>query len=100
LLNIPYSKSRPPPSLVNASQAYLALASAVREEVPVFLVLLEKGVGRVIVAWAKAQEEYWRNVRDVWLSLWNALGMFDVNPETFGAEECIRIWWERFEEIE
>jgi hypothetical protein len=72
----------------------------VREEVPVFLALLEKGVGRVIVSWARSQEDYWRGVMDVWLNLWNALGMFEVNPETFGAEECIRIWWERFEEIE
>lgn len=97
LLNINFPKNRPPPQLLEASQQYLALRGQLYSELPLYLKLLDKGIGTAILQLASWQTSYWADVRDRWGGLWDALRVDgEMNA---GAEETQRVWWSRWEEV-
>ncbi|KZS87128.1 Dbl homology domain-containing protein [Sistotremastrum niveocremeum HHB9708] len=135
LLHFPLSssaKSRPPATLLAASQNYVALNGALGGELPEYVALLERGMGAILGEWRRVQAEFFKDVRGRWGELWLALGVggtaplppsFDgvVADDTSAgngegdskrmshssadirancAEETVRVWWERFEEVE
>ncbi|KAG8880308.1 hypothetical protein FRB97_000921 [Tulasnella sp. 331] len=107
LLNTPYHKSRPPSALIEASNDYLALQATLREELPAYIQLFEKGLGVILLEFSKWQKGYWRELRDRWISFWVALAAEGEGNEAgaiagigSGAEETVKIWWERFEELD
>ncbi len=98
LLNLHYSKSRPPPALIEASQNYLALRSQLNSELPAYLKLFDAGVVRCIRLFARRQTEFWVTVRDQWAKLWNCLRM--EGETNAGCEETLRLWWNRYSEVD
>ncbi|KAG8927188.1 hypothetical protein FRC02_008415 [Tulasnella sp. 418] len=108
LLNTPYNKSRPPNTLLEASQDFLALRATLREELPLFFFMFEKGLGLILVEFSRWQGRLYREVKDRWMQFWVALAIDDgdANPEGVisgigsGAAETVGIWRERFEEVE
>lgn len=97
LQNTNFSKSRPPPALVEASQSYLALRGQLFSELPHYLKLLDSGIAASIMQLAQWQTSYWADVRDRWSGLWDALRVDgEVNA---GAEETERVWWGRWAEV-
>ncbi|KAG9009841.1 hypothetical protein FRB94_013543 [Tulasnella sp. JGI-2019a] len=107
LLNTPYNKSRPPSALLEASNDYLALQATLREELSAYIQLFEKGLGVVLLEFSKWQKGYWRELRDRWISFWVALAAEGEGNESgaiagigSGAQETVKIWWERFGELE
>ncbi|KAG8901584.1 hypothetical protein FRC00_006146 [Tulasnella sp. 408] len=104
LLNTPY-KTRPPSSLVEASNDYRALRDTLQEELPTFMRLFEKGLAVLLLEFAEWQMRLWREVKERWTSFWIALaieGEGDENVAGIGsnAAETIKIWKERFCEVE
>ncbi|KIO16166.1 hypothetical protein M407DRAFT_193283 [Tulasnella calospora MUT 4182] len=104
LLNTPY-KTRPPSSLVEASNDYRALRDTLQEELPTFIRLFEKGLAVLLLEFAEWQMRLWREVKERWTSFWIALaleGEGDENVAGIGsnAAETIKIWKERFCEVE
>ncbi|OBZ69702.1 Dynamin-binding protein [Grifola frondosa] len=98
LLNLNVSKSRPPPQLLEASQSYVALRAQLFAELPVYLPLLEKGVGLCLRHFELWQITFWRDMRDIWSELWEAL---KVDEEmNAGAAETLKVWWERYATVE
>jgi hypothetical protein len=63
LLNLRYSKHRPPPTLVKASQAYIALSVQLRLELPPYLSLLEHGIWKCLLEWSV---EYKVTIGEMW----------------------------------
>ncbi|KAF8515335.1 hypothetical protein BU17DRAFT_51746 [Hysterangium stoloniferum] len=98
LLDMPISKGRPPNSLVEASQAYLALDVQLRAELPRYIEILEMGFTVCLKQFADWQARFWREVRAHWVELWDALGV--DGDMSAGAPETLRVWWERWEEID
>ena len=97
LLNINFSKSRPPPALLEASQSYLALRGQLFSELPQYLKLLDKGIASSITQLANWQTSYWADVHDRWGGLWDALRVDgEMNA---GATETSRVWWGRWTEV-
>ncbi|KAG8990976.1 hypothetical protein FRB90_001524 [Tulasnella sp. 427] len=104
LLNTPY-KTRPPSTLVEASNDYRALRDTLQEELPTFIRLFEKGLAVLLLEFAEWQMRLWREVKERWTSFWIALaieGEGDENVAGIGsnADETIKIWKERFGEVE
>lgn len=90
-LNTNISKGRPLPTLVEASQSYLALHDQLSSELPQYLKLLDKGMAASITQLAQWQTSYWADVRDRWNGLWDTL---HVDGEmNAGAEETAHVWW-------
>ncbi|KAL6305114.1 hypothetical protein BKA93DRAFT_731664 [Sparassis latifolia] len=98
LLNLNVSKSRPPPQLLEASQSYVALRAQLFAELPQYIALLNKGMTHCILQLANWQAMFWRDVRDRWAELWDALkAEGEMNA---GAAETVSVWWNRFAQVE
>jgi hypothetical protein len=97
LLNTNFSKTRPPPALLEASQSYLALRGQLLSELPQYLALLDKITATFIMQLAHWQTSYWADVYDRWGGLWDALR---IDGETnASAAETSRVWWNRWAEV-
>ncbi|EIN06441.1 Dbl domain-containing protein, partial [Punctularia strigosozonata HHB-11173 SS5] len=91
-------KSRPPPALLEASQSYVALREQLLQELPDYTALLHRGIVSVVLKFAHWQAEFWGDVHIKWGELWDALRIEDEANN--GADETIRVWWNRFAEVE
>ncbi|ETW74620.1 hypothetical protein HETIRDRAFT_456197 [Heterobasidion irregulare TC 32-1] len=98
LLHHSAARGRPPPALLDASQAYVALRGELRTELPKFLRLVDKALAHALQALAGWQARYWADVRDCWAELWDALRV--EGERNAGAEETERVWRERWELVE
>ncbi|KAI0264122.1 hypothetical protein BC834DRAFT_924712 [Gloeopeniophorella convolvens] len=96
LLNHNVSKGRPPPSLHDASMAYVALRAQLRAELPDYLRLLNGGITCCVGQLAKWQAQLWRDVRMRWSELWDALRV--EGEMNAGHEETERVWRARWDE--
>lgn len=98
LLNLNYSKHRPSPDMIDASQNYLALRGQLASDLPTYLKSLDKGVVACIRHLAFRQTDFWSEVRDHWGTLWDCLR---IEGETnAGCEETLRLWWSRYSDVE
>ncbi|KAF9649486.1 hypothetical protein BDM02DRAFT_3186246 [Thelephora ganbajun] len=95
LLNLDVSKSRPPASLLEASQSYVALRGQLFVELPQFLKLLHKGITATIIQLNTWQTAFYKDAHTHWSELWDALRV-DEDSSISRAPETVRIWWERF----
>lgn len=98
LLETPITKQRPPNSLVEASQSYIALEAQLKAELPQYIAILERGFLACISQLADWQATFWKEVRTQWVELWDALGV--EGDMSAGAIETVKLWWERWEEVE
>jgi hypothetical protein len=95
LLNLDVSKSRPPASLLEASQSYVALRGQLFAELPQYLTLLHKGIAAAIVQLSAWQTAFYKDTHTHWGELWDALRV-EEDSCISSAPETVRIWWERF----
>ena len=95
LLNLDVSKSRPPPSLLEASQSYVALRGQLFTELPQYLALLHKGITATIIQLSAWQTAFYKDTYIHWAELWDALRV-EEDSGISSAPETVRIWWERF----
>lgn len=101
LLHAPFppSKSRrSAPTLLTASQSYLALRSALSAELPILLRAMNKATGLAVRIIAQQQSVFYASVGERWAELWDALRV--EGERCGGAEETLRVWWERWGEVE
>ncbi|KAG9312331.1 hypothetical protein JVU11DRAFT_7647 [Chiua virens] len=101
LLHAPFSPSksrRPAPALLTASQSYLALRSALSSELPILLRAMNKATGLAVRILAEQQAAFYVSVGERWAELWDALRV--DGERCGGAEETLRVWWERWGEVE
>ncbi|PIL33950.1 hypothetical protein GSI_03658 [Ganoderma sinense ZZ0214-1] len=91
------TKSRPPPSIPAASQSYAALCAQLFAELPTFFTLLDKGIAVCILKWAHIQCQFYHNALDLWRTMW--YGLKEDGETNGGAEETLRVWWNRFSEV-
>ncbi|KIJ66118.1 hypothetical protein HYDPIDRAFT_27311 [Hydnomerulius pinastri MD-312] len=101
LLHTPFSPSksrRPAPALLTASQSYLALRSSLSSELPVLLSAMNRATGLVVRIVAQEQVRFYEAVGERWAELWDALRV--EGERCGGAEETLRVWWERWGEVE
>lgn len=99
LLNLDLSKSRPPPSLLEASQSYVALRGQLFMELPQYLALLHKGIAAAIVQLSAWQTTFYKDAHIHWGELWDALRV-EEDSCISSAPETMQIWWERFSILE
>ncbi|KAH0828963.1 hypothetical protein J3R83DRAFT_2392 [Lanmaoa asiatica] len=94
----PSKSRRPAPTLLTASQSYLALRSALSSELPILLRAMNRATGLAVRIIAEQQSVFYASVGERWAELWDAL---KVDGERCGgAEETLRVWWERWGEVE
>ncbi|KAH8110448.1 hypothetical protein DFH11DRAFT_1803816 [Phellopilus nigrolimitatus] len=98
LLNLNYSRHRPPPTMLEASQNYLALRGQLASDLPKYLELLDKGIVMCIRQFARRQTDFWSSVRDQWGTLWDCLRM--EGETNAGCEETLKLWWNRYSEVD
>ncbi|KAF8557908.1 hypothetical protein OG21DRAFT_1456688 [Imleria badia] len=100
LLHAPFppSKRRSAPTLLTASQSYLALRSALSAELPILLRAMNKATGLAVRIIAQQQSVFYASVGERWAELWDALRV--EGERCGGAEETLRVWWERWGEVE
>ncbi|KAI5117982.1 hypothetical protein M0805_009199 [Coniferiporia weirii] len=98
LLNLNYSKHRPPPSMIEASQNYMALRGQLASDLPKYLELFDKGIVICIRHFACRQTEFWSTVREQWGALWDCLRM--EGETNAGCEETLTLWWSRYSEVD
>ena len=101
LLHTPFSPSksrRHAPTLLTASQSYLALRSALSAELPILLRGMNKATGLAVRIIAEQQSGFYTSVGERWAELWDALRV--EGERCGGADETLRVWWERFGEVE
>ena len=98
LLNLHYSKNRPPAAMIEASRNYLALRSQLDSELPAYLKILDAGIVRCIRLFACRQADFWFTVKDQWATLWECLRM--KGETNAGCEETLRLWWNRYSKAE
>ena len=98
LLNLNYSKHRPTPTMMEASQKYLALRGQLAADLPRYLELFDKGIAMCIRRFARRQTEFWSSVRDEWSTLWDCLRM--EGETNAGCEETFTLWWARYSEVD
>ena len=99
LLNLDISKSRPPASLLEASQSYVALRGQLFAELPQYLALLHKGISASIAQLSAWQTTFYKDTHVHWGDLWDALRV-EEDSSISSAPETVRIWWERFSIID
>ena len=99
LLNLDVSKARPPPSLLEASQSYVALRGQLFAELPQYLKLLHKGIAASIVQLNTWQTTFYKDAHIHWGELWDALRV-EEDSSISCAPETMQIWWERFSILE
>lgn len=99
LLTAPVNaKNRPPPSLLAASNNYLALRGQLVTDLPTYIGLLHKGLATLIRRFAEIQTTFWGNVRDRWGGLWEMLrAETELNV---GWEETCAVWLMRWAEVD
>ncbi|KAI0061868.1 hypothetical protein BV25DRAFT_1826155 [Artomyces pyxidatus] len=98
LLNHNISKGRPSPALLDASRSYVALRSQLHEELPRYISLLRRGISFSIQQVSKWQAQFWKDVRERWSELWDALRV--EGEMNAGSEETERVWKHRWAEVE
>jgi hypothetical protein len=101
LLHTPFSPTksrRPAPTLLTASQSYLALRSALSAELPILLRAMNKATGLAVRMVAEQQAAFYASVGERWAELWDALRV--EGERCGGAEETLRVWWERWGDVE
>ncbi|KAL4068692.1 hypothetical protein V8B97DRAFT_1872814 [Scleroderma yunnanense] len=99
LLHVAPSKGRrPAQALLTASQSYLALRSALAAELPLLLSHLNRATGLVVRILAEEQASLYFLIEERWAELWDALRV--EGERCSGAEETLRVWWERWSEVE
>jgi len=99
LLHVAPSKARrPAQALLTASQSYLALRSALAAELPFLLSHLNRATGLAVRILAAEQANLYAMVKEQWTELWDALRVDGEGCS--GAEETLRVWWERWSEVE
>ncbi|KAL4079100.1 hypothetical protein J3A83DRAFT_4455522, partial [Scleroderma citrinum] len=99
LLHVAPSKGRrPAQALLTASQSYLALRSALAAELPLLLSHLNRATGLVVRILAEEQASLYFLIEERWAELWDALRV--EGERCSGAEETLRVWWERWSEGE
>ncbi|KAG8736544.1 hypothetical protein FRC10_009204 [Ceratobasidium sp. 414] len=98
LVNAPYSKSRPA-ALLEASQAYVALAAQLREELPRYVDMFERAFGIVVLRLSGWQARFFQEAERRWKEFWLALNVeeSEVGAGESAAVETVRIWWSRWE---
>jgi hypothetical protein len=99
LLNLDVSKARPPPSLLEASQSYVALRGQLFVELPQYLELLHKGITASIIQLSAWQTTFYKDTQAHWGKLWDALRV-EEDSSISCAPETMQIWWERFSILE
>ena len=99
LLNLETSKARPPPSLLEASQSYVALRGQLFAELPQYLKLVHKGITAAIVQLSAWQTTFYKDTQVHWGELWDALRV-EEDSSISSAPETMQIWWERFSILE
>ena len=98
LLNLNVAKSRPPPSLLDASRSYMALRELLFDQLPRYLALLDKGMAACILKFAHIQQQFYEKMRDLCGEMWDAMA---AEGETNGgAAETLRTWSRRFSEVD
>ncbi|KAB5591604.1 RhoGEF domain containing protein [Ceratobasidium theobromae] len=98
LVNTPYSKS-PPPALLEASQAYVALVAQLRDELPRYVDMFERAQGIILLRLSGWQARYFQEAERRWKEFWLALNVEEsqVAAGESAAVETLRIWWARWE---
>ena len=99
LLNLDVSKSRPPASLLEASQSYVALRGQLFVELPQYLAMLHKGITASVIQLSTWQTAFYKDTHAHWGELWDALRV-EEDSSISSAPETVRIWWERFSVME
>ena len=99
LLNLDAPKSRPSPSLLEASQSYIALRGQLFTELPQYLKLLHKGITATIIQLSTWQTTFYNDTHAHWGELWEALRV-EEDSSISCAPETMQIWWERFSVLE
>jgi hypothetical protein len=90
------AKGRPPAPLNDASIAYVALRAQLCSELPLYLLLLHRGVTLCVGQLVKWQARLWLDIRSRWNDLWDAIS-FEGETNAV-SEETERIWRARWEE--
>ena len=98
LLDTPVSKARPVNSLAEASRSYLALEAQLRNELPRYIQILERGFTACLGQFTDWQARFWKEVRAQWVELWDALSI--EGDMTAGAADTAKVWRERWESID
>ena len=99
LLNLDAPKSRPSPSLVEASQSYVALRGQLFTELPQYLKLLHKGITAAVIQLSAWQTTFYKDTHAHWGELWDALRV-EEDSSISSAPRTMQIWWERFSVLE
>ena len=99
LLSLQSSKSRPHPSLLEASQSYVALRGQLFAELPQYIALLHKGITALILQLSTWQTVFYKDTHAHWSELWNALRV-EEDSTISSAPKTVEIWWERFSIID
>lgn len=100
LVHTPYAKAKPTPAQVEAEQEYGAVSAQLRAEMPKYLELMERGCALAVRRLAMWQATFWGEVAGRWAELWEALGVEGEGDAAAGAGETVRVWWDRWEEVE
>ncbi|KAI1791354.1 Dbl-like domain-containing protein [Ganoderma leucocontextum] len=83
---------------LEASESYVALRAQLFAELPTYLTLLDQGMAACILKFAHIQRCFYSNVHNQWVELWDG---FKVDGEANkGATETLRVWWNRFCDVE
>lgn len=99
LLHLDVAKSRPSPSLLEASQSYVALRGQLFVELPQYLKLLHKGIIASVLQLSAWQTTFYKDAHVHWGELWDALRV-EEDSSISSAPETMQIWWERFSVLE
>lgn len=104
LMNISYDESRPPKALMKDRINYVTLQATLREELPKYFVLFEKGLGALVLELARWQRNLFQEINKRWVTFWMGIAK-DGGVDGSGASssdfaETMRMWWERFEEVQ
>ncbi|KAH7102142.1 hypothetical protein BKA62DRAFT_118078 [Auriculariales sp. MPI-PUGE-AT-0066] len=100
LVHTPYAKAKPTPAQLEMEAEYGAISAQLRAEMPRYLELMERGIALAVRRFAMWQATFWGEVAMRWAALWEALGVEGEGDANTGAGETVRVWWERWEEVE
>jgi len=100
LVHTPYAKTKPTPAQLEMEAEYGAISAQLRAEMPRYLELMERGLALAVRRFAMWQATFWGEVAMRWAALWEALGVEGEGDANTGAAETVRVWWERWEEVE
>ena len=95
LLSLDASKARPPPSLLEASEPYVALRGQLFTELPQHIALVHNGITATIIQPSTWQTTFYRDTHVHRCELWEALSV-EEDTSIPSAPETVRIWHEKF----